>query len=314
MARSLNGIPFDHTMTARKAAFAGFLEIYFPAVSDFMFNTVLKKLQDKCFKIRPEWKLSPAPSVKHVVPIISDNLVDLLESGAIQSVEGVKQIVGPNEVELDDGTRLEVDTIIFCTGYKTEFSLLDRSVDPTRHTTPKWDSAVGSRGKPLPRLYQNIFSLDHPTSLAFMGCVAFATGAFPLYDLASMALAQVWKGSSPLPSTAELNRAVDVQHDFICAIAKEGSAVPGWVRQGEWVSWANDAAGTGVNERLGWGWAGWKFWFQDRAFCKLLMDGIYTPFMFRVFDGKRKTWDGAKAEIERVNQSVAEMKKRKKDE
>ena len=300
-------------MTARKANMAGFLEINFPRVYDFMFNTMLKKLQDGAFHIRPEWKLSPAPSIKHQVPIISDNLVDLLESGAVESVDGVKRVVGPNEIELFDGTRLEVDSIIWCTGYKTDFSLLERSVDPTRHTTPKWDIAVGSRGKPLSRLYQNVFSLDHPDSLAFMGCVAFATGAFPLYDLASMAVAQVWKGNSPLPSIEQMNRAVDKQHDFICDIAKEGSAVPGWVRQGEWVTWANDAAGTGVNEHLGWGLKAWKFWFQDRAFYKLLMDGIHTPFLWRVFEGeKRKAWEGARTEIEKVNRAVEENKKRKK--
>ena len=299
-------------MTQRKMAISGFLEIYLPRVSEFLFNTMLKKLQDKAFNIRPEWKFLPAPSVKHAVPIISDNLVDLLESGDIESVEGLKRVTSHNEVELDDDTRLEVDTIIWCTGYKTDFSLLDRSVDPTRHTTPEWDAAIGSRGKPLPRLYQNVFSLDYPMSLAFMGCVAFATGAFPLYDLASMAVAQVWKGTSPLPSTREMNSAVDKQHSFICAIAKQGSAVPGWVRQGEWVVWANATAWTGVDEYLGWGLKAWKFWLQDRAFYRLLMDGVHTPFSWRVFDGKRKKWDGARAEIERVNRSVEEMKRNKK--
>lgn len=290
----------------------GFLELHFPNVAEVLFNTMIKKMQDKAFNIRPEWRMSPAPPVKHAVPIISDNLVNLLEAGQILSVDGLKRVSGRNEVELDDGTRLDADTIIWCTGYKTEFNLLDRSVDPTLHTTPAWESAVGSRGKPLPRLYQNVLSLDHPNSLAFMGCVAFATGAFPLYDLCSMALAQIWKGASPLPSLAEMNRAVDRQHAYICGIAKDGSATPGWVRQGEWVAWANEAAGAGVNEHLGWGLTGWKFWFQDRAFYKLLMDGIYTPFIWRVFAGKRKTWEGARAEIERVNAQVEERNKQKK--
>ncbi|KAK7416725.1 hypothetical protein QQX98_005051 [Neonectria punicea] len=312
MPRVANGIPFDHTMTARKAAIMGFLELHFPNVADFLFNTMIKKMQDKAFNIRPEWNMSPAPPIKHAVPIISDNLVSLLEAGQILSVSGLKRVSGRNEVELDDGTRLHADTIIWCTGYKTEFNLLDRSVDPTRHTTPAWESAVGSRGKPLPRLYQNVFSLDHPTSLAFMGCVAFATGAFPLYDLCSMALAQVWKGASPLPPLAEMHRAVDRQHAYICGIARDGSAMPGWVRQGEWVVWANAAAGAGVNEHLGWGLTGWRFWFRDRAFYKTLMDGIYTPFIWRVFPGKRRAWEGARAEIERVNAQVEERKKQKK--
>lgn len=299
-------------MTARKAAISGFLELYFPRFSEFMFNTMLKKMQDKNFTMRPEWKLSPAPSIKHAVPIISDNLVGLLESGDIQSVAGLKRVTGPNQVELDDGTIMPIDTIIWTTGYKANFSILDPSVDPTRNTTPKWMAAIGSRGKPLPRLYQNVFSLDHPTSLAFMGCVGFATGAFPLYDLVTMAVAQVWKGTSPLPSASEMSRSVDRHHDYICNVAKDGSVIPVWVRQREWLAWANAAAGTGVDEYLGWGWKAWRLWWQDRAFYKMLMDGIFTPFIWRVFEGKRKRWEGARGEIEKVNREVEERMRRKK--
>ncbi|KAF5022589.1 hypothetical protein F66182_5360 [Fusarium sp. NRRL 66182] len=312
MPRVMDGAPFDHAVTSRKTAILGFLELNFPRLFEFAFNAGCKKMQDRAFNIRPEWKLSPAPPIKHAVPIISDDLCNLLESGDILSVTGVRRVTGPREVELNDGTRLDADVIIWCTGYKTDFGLLDRRVDPTRNTTPKWDAAIGSRGKPLARLYQNVFSLDYPDSLAFMGTVAFATAAFPLYDLCSMAIAQVWKGNSSLPSVQEMNHAVDQQHDFICSIAKDGSAVPGWVRQAEWLAWADEAAGTRVNEHLGWGLEGWRFWYSDRGFCRMLMDGIYTPFLWRLFDGKRKKWDGARAAIEKVNAEVEAAKKKKK--
>ncbi|KAI5459674.1 FAD/NAD(P)-binding domain-containing protein [Mariannaea sp. PMI_226] len=313
LPRIAKGVPFDHTMTARKSAMIGFLELNLPTLSQWVFDAMVKKLQDEAFVLRPEWKLSPAPSIKHAVPIVSDNLVQLLEAGKIQSVAGLKRISGPREVELTDGTHVQADTIIWATGYKSEFSVLDATVDPNRHTTPAWTSAPGSRGKPLPRLYQNVFSLDYPDSLAFMGCVAFATGAFPVYDLCSMAVAQVWKGNSPLPTIQEMNKAVDRQHSFVCDIAKQGSAVPGWVRQSEWLAWANQAAGTGVDEHLGWGYAGWKFYFQDRALYKLLMDGVYMPAIWRVFDStKRKKWDGAREEIVKVNAAVEASKRKKK--
>lgn len=300
-------------MTARKSAIIGFLEMRLPRFAQFLFDTMIKKMQDKAFTIRPEWKLSPAPSSKHGVPIVSDNLIPLLSAGKIRSVAGLKRATGPRSLELEDGTILQADVVVYATGYRTEFSVLDGTVDPTRHTTPAWANAPGSRGKPLPRLYQNVFSLDHPDSLAFMGCVTFATGAFPLYDLCSMAVAQVWKGNSALPSRGDMERAVDRQHEFVCAIAKEGSAVPGLVRQGEWVAWANEAAGAGVNEHLGWGWVGWRFWWRDRALCRLLMDGIYVPAIWRVFEGgKRKRWEEARGEIEKVNRQVEEMRRGKK--
>jgi len=45
------------------------------------------------------------------------------------------------------------------------------------------------------------------------------------------------------------------------------------------------------------------------------MDGIFTPFVWRVFDGegKRKKWDGAREAIEKVNAELAAAKARNKN-
>lgn len=296
-------------------AFMGMFESAFPRLYELIFNAICKKMQDNAFKIRPEWGLSPAISVLHALPVISDNLIPLLESGDITSVPKIKRVTGPREIELTDGKRLDVDTIIWCTGYEADFSLLDPSVDPTRNTTPKWAEAIGSRGKPLPRLYQNVFSLDYPDSLAFMGNLLVATSAFPISDICTMAIAQIWKGNSPLPSIDEMNRATDKHHETICKLANRGSVVPGWLRQSDWLAWADKAAGSHVYEHLGWGLKGWKLWWNDRALYRMLMDGIFTPFVWRVFDGegKRKKWDGAREAIEKVNAELAAAKARNKN-
>lgn len=292
-------------MTFRKYSTMGSMELYIPRFYEFITNKMLQKFQNESFTVQPEWRLSPAPSIRHSVPIISDNLVKNFADGIVTSVRPLAKVTGANTVELDDGTQLEVDSIIWCTGYKMDFGFMDKSVDPTRETTPRWANCKGSRGKPLARLYQNMFSLDHPDSLAFMGCVAFATGAFPLYDLASMALGQVWAGNSPLPSEGEMKRWVERQHDWICSTAEDGPVIPSWVRQGEWNAWANDAAGTGVNENLGWGAKGWSLWWREKAWYSMLMDGIYSPHLLRVFDGKRKKWVGAREAIEKANKGPA---------
>jgi dimethylaniline monooxygenase (N-oxide forming) / hypotaurine monooxygenase len=309
MPRAVNGVPVDHNLTARKVAVMDFLESRIPQLAEYLLNSLVRKLQDAAFNIRPEWHLSPPPPLKHASPIISDNLVDFLTTGAVLSVSGIRRVSGPGAIELDDGTCLEADVIIWCTGYKSDFgSLLEPSVDPSRHPPPQWEAAQGSRGKPLPRLYRNVFSLDHPRSLAFMGAVAYATGSFPLGDVASMALAQVWRGASPLPSAEEMEREADAQNDFVCGIAEEGGVVPGWVRQAGWFAWADEAAGARVGEHLGWGVEGWKFWLSDRRFCGMLMDGIYTPYVWRLFEGKRKRWEGARVEIEKLNTRAGRKK------
>jgi dimethylaniline monooxygenase (N-oxide forming) len=125
-----------------------------------------------------------------------------------------------------------------------------------------------------------------------------------------MALAQVWKGNSALPSQAEMERAVDKHHAWMCEIARQGNVFPGLVPFTEWMPWVDRTAGTGVYEYLGWGWKGWKFWLKDYKFCHLLMTGVYSPHIYRVFDGRRKKWDGARVEIEKVNRVLSEKPKK----
>ncbi|KAJ3958699.1 hypothetical protein N0V92_004689 [Colletotrichum tropicale] len=302
------GRPIDHTINVRFTKVQALLEYFFPKASESFFNRVVKGLQDNNFKIRPEWNLSPAPSLKTTSPVVSDEIIPALERGDVESVAGIGEVTG-DEVELTDGRVLQVDAIVYCTGYKADFSILDPKDNPANMPNPEWVAAKGARGKPLPRLYKNVLSEKHPESLAFMGCVAFATGAFQLYDLAAMAIVQIWKGTSPLPSAGDIARSIDRQHAWTVALAKERNVMPAVVNGLEWTIWADRTAGTGVDEYLGWGWKGWKFWLQEPRFCSMLMGGIYSPHIYRYFDGKRKKWDGARAEIERLNIKRAEKPK-----
>ncbi|KAM3469874.1 hypothetical protein MY5147_006753 [Beauveria neobassiana] len=297
-----DGIPSDHTLTLRKLNFLATIDRLSPALFDFMFNKIVGKLQRERFTMQPEWRLSPALPVKFGGVIVSDNLVTNFANGVVTSVPAVQSILDGTTVQLCDGSTISVDSIISCTGYRKDFGIMDPAADPTRDTPASWYALPGSYGKPLPRLYQNIFSLDHPDSLAFMGCVWFFSGAFPLYDLASMAVAQVWVGRSSLPPAAEMASAVDAHHKLVCARASQGPTPGTWVRQSAWEPWAQATAGTGLAENLGWGWKGWVFWWRNRAYYKLLVDGIYSPFLLRVFDsGKRKKWDSAREAIEKLN-------------
>ncbi|KAH0442394.1 dimethylaniline monooxygenase 2 [Colletotrichum camelliae] len=309
LPRVKDGKPVDHTINVRYVTWQRVFERFFPSLVEKLFNDFGKRLQDEAFNIRPEWKLSPAPSLKKYLPLFSDNLTDSLESGAVQSVDGVSRIVGPKNVELTDGKVIKVDTIIYCTGYMSDYSLLDPKYDPTRETTPDWAAARGSRGKPLPRLYQGVFSLSHPHSLAFQGAVALTMSQFQINDLSSMAVTQVWKGRSALPPQEEMEQAVDKHHAWMVELAREGSVLPQTVNPYQWVDWADQTAGTGVNKYLGWGWKGWKFWFQEPRLCSILMGGVYSPHIYRIFDGKRKKWDGARTEIERLYKVANEKPK-----
>lgn len=298
----IDGRSGDHSLSYRLVNVHNFMTCYFPNLAEKMFNAFVKKLQNKCFTIRPEWGFEPAPSLKQSIPIVSDDLVSCLENSSVESVQGIKRILAGKKVELENGELVEVGTIVLCTGYKSDFSIVDPEYDPTRCTTKAWAAAAGSNGKPLPRLYQNMLSLQKPESLAFLGSVAFTFPAFQIYDMGTMALAQIWKGAASLPPREEMEKAVDEHHEWVCSLARNGSVYPGIAKPGPWMRWANEAAGTGANEYLGYGWKGWMFWLRDRRFCNLLMGGVYSPHLFRLFEGKRKKWDGAREAIVRANE------------
>jgi dimethylaniline monooxygenase (N-oxide forming) len=67
-------------------------------------------------------------------------------------------------------------------------------------------------------------------------------------------------------------------------------------------------AGTGVDENLGYGWKGWRFWWRERKLSDLMMRGVMTPYMYKMFDGRRKKWDGAKDAIVAANENVKQYR------
>lgn len=262
-------------------------------------------MQNKSFTIQSQW--CPEPVGK--VPLVSDKLVPCLEDGSISSVAGIKRILSDTSVELQDGTSVDVEAIIWCTGYKSDFSMIDAQFDPTCYPQP-WLDAAGSNGKPLFRLYHNIFSVKKPDSLAFLGNVHITLSGFHIFDMASMAVAQVWAKKSLLPSLPAMNAAVDKHHEWLADEAKRTSNVsPGQCDAGAWVGAMDELAGTGVNEYLGYGLKGWLFWLRHRNFCNMLMGGIWSPHIHRVFEGKRKRWDGAGEAIVKVNERVRELRR-----
>ncbi|RMJ18789.1 hypothetical protein CDV36_001567 [Fusarium kuroshium] len=303
LPRDIDKVTGSKGLTHRFSVILGFLERWCPSLAEILFNRKARSIMSKAFgDVDPAWRLDPAPSVKVTNPVVSDTLISRLRAGDIKTIPGIKKVTGPKELELTDGQVVEADAIICCTGYKYGFDILDTQVDPSDKPSIAWLKAWGSKDRPLPRLYQNVFSLKKPDSLAFLGCTWFITSAFCLADLTSMCVAQVWAGRSKLPPQPEMNRWMDQQEQRISRLAQRGTVIPASVPAREWLVWADRTAGMGVEEHLGWGWKGWLFWWRERPLWKMLMDGPQTAAAWRLFDGKRKKWDGARVEIERANE------------
>lgn len=308
-----SGKSLDHDLTYRTGLIKDILEWYFPVASRKFLDSMISKISQSEFgAMDPAWRLEPRPSLLHQVPTVSETLVPSLRQGNIVSTAAPKRIVGDYDVELDDGTVVQVDSIICCTGYRLDLSILGEH-DPTL-TEP------GQHSNLTPQLYQNMFSLQYPHSLAFVGIAITLLPAFIASDLSTMALAQLWStkpGSPSLPAQIEMEKWYAEHLKWVAAvrsISPRGKFVKLSVQQGTWINFIQTAAGTNIEENLGYGsLQAWRYWLSNPRFCKLLMDGIWSPHVYRLFESdRRKTWPGARSAIERVNDTVAKERNQRK--
>ena len=117
---------------------------------------------------------------EHVVP-----------KGAIEFTEGKK-------VYFADGTEEEVDVIIQCTGYRTEFPFLPREF-----------SSV-----PLCDNFKFIFNTDDP-SLAFVGYARPVVGSISgMAEIQARWVGKVYNGEFPLPPKTELQKEAEKDKEF----------------------------------------------------------------------------------------------------
>ena len=133
-------------------------------------------------------------------------------------------------------------------------------------------------------------------------------------DLASMAVAQVWKGTSALPNVSEMEAQTDGHYAWLVRQLQKGTMASDVFQEESWLRTMNDLAGTGCSEKLGFGIQGWKWWVSEPAFANLVMAGVENPSALRIFDGKRKKWEGAREAIEEVDRQVGELRIGKKND
>jgi dimethylaniline monooxygenase (N-oxide forming) len=278
------------------------ISAFAPQTAQKFLDNTLETLVDSCFDLDPKWNFKPAPSFLTHRPLVSDHLVDHLWNKSIISVGGLKRFIDERVVELADGSTLEVDVVVLGTGYLADFSLMPENSPIAAPDSNRVEQTF--QVPPLARLYKNIFLPSHADSIAYLSNWTLGDAIMPISDLASMAIAQVWKGTFALPSEEVMNRDIDAHHTWARRIAGRDGTFPEIVNRGPWIRWLNDAAGTGVNENLGCGLQGWLYWLSELGFCSLLMTGLDSPHILRLFNGRRKIWVGAREAILRANKDV----------
>jgi dimethylaniline monooxygenase (N-oxide forming) len=129
-----------------------------------------------------------------------------------------------------------------------------------------------------------------------------------------MALAQLWSGNYPMPSQAEIESEADASIARLAKLVKYGDVkITGVMGHMGFDQWLNEVAGTGLYDYLG-NWTNskcWKLWWSDRKLYNILMTGIISTHMLRLFDtGRgRKAWRGARKAIIEANENAARFEK-----
>jgi dimethylaniline monooxygenase (N-oxide forming) len=126
-------------------------------------------------------------------PTISGRILDRLTHGAITPKPVITRLDG-DRVELADGTSVEADVIVWCTGYRVTFPFFDRTF-------------VSAEGNDLP-LFFRVF---HPTfpQLAFVGLLQPLGAIMPLAEAQGRWLAKHLRGDYALPDRAAMDRVIE---------------------------------------------------------------------------------------------------------
>lgn len=267
-----------------------------------MDDKALEKLSKAAFPVPPEWRFFPAPCLAITGPLKADQLYPLLEAGFAEPVREIEKISGPRSVMLKDGRVLEdLDAIIFCTGYHMNIPFLG-AYNP-----------YGVADEP-PALYRNIFPLDPDRaiqeSLAFLGHAIIPFPGFVMHELVAMSIAQVWLGTSRLPTLRTMEKwhrkRLRWRQSLLARQKVKSTHYPGLLPEAEHIRWLDETAGTGIFAHFGL--RSWlssralRFRIEHRELHESCRTGLFTPTIWRLFDmGKRKPWDGAMSQIREDN-------------
>jgi cation diffusion facilitator CzcD-associated flavoprotein CzcO len=143
----------------------------------------------------------PDHAVLQAHPTVSDELLTRLGHGDIDVRPNIDRFEGA-KVFFVDGSAVEVDTVIYCTGYKVTFPFLDERFVSVR------DNRVD--------LYRRVVDPDHP-GLYFVGLIQPLGAIMPLAEAQSEWVADLVDGEGALPSYDEMRQQIKAYDERVRA-------------------------------------------------------------------------------------------------
>ena len=126
-------------------------------------------------------------------PTISGRILDRLTHGAIVPKPNIAERMG-DRVRFTDGSVVEADVIVYCTGYKVTFPFFDPSF-------------LAAKDNELP-LFLRVFHPPHP-QLSFIGLLQPLGAIMPLAEAQGKWVAKYLRGEYALPSKDEMQARID---------------------------------------------------------------------------------------------------------
>jgi len=134
----------------------------------------------------------PDHDVLEAHPTVSDDLLSRLGHGDISVKPSISRFEG-STVRFTDGSSVEADVVVYCTGYKVTFPFLD-------------DTVVRAEDNHVD-LYRRVVPPDRP-GLYFIGLLQPIGAIMPLAEVQAHWVADLIRGRVTLPSPAQMRRQV----------------------------------------------------------------------------------------------------------
>ncbi len=131
----------------------------------------------------------PDHAVLHAHPTVSDDLLTRLGHGDINVRPNIDRFEG-SKVFFEDGSAVEVDIVVYCTGYKVTFPFFD-------------DKVVRAEDNHID-LYRRVVDPEHP-GLFFVGLIQPLGAIMPLAEVQAEWVADLVSGEGELPSYDEMS-------------------------------------------------------------------------------------------------------------
>ncbi|XP_071607357.1 flavin-containing monooxygenase 5-like [Heliangelus exortis] len=176
------GYPTDTVITTRMKIFLKYL------LSSSMVNRLVEKQLNARFD-HALYGLKPKHRILDQHPTINDDLPNCIISGRVQVKPNIKEFTETSAI-FEDGTREDIDAVVFATGYSFSFPFLESYVKVV-------DNQIS--------LYKLMFlpELEKPT-LAFIGLIQPLGAIMPISELQSRWATRVFKGLNQLPSRHDM--------------------------------------------------------------------------------------------------------------